>query len=138
MNNIEKFNEKKAEWNKKRDEMREEGKELLFSTLQELFEKNENLKKIAWTQYTPWFNDGDTCEFHAHIDYPDVNDWQEGDYYEGDEEEDETTKPSDELYKEIVSLLNILDEDDYKEIFGDHVKVTITKEGYEVEGYDHD
>ena len=30
-----------------------------FATLSEQI----GVKAVAWTQYTPWFNDGDACEF---------------------------------------------------------------------------
>ena len=39
----------------------------------DLFKQAPNLKSFGWTQYTPYFNDGDTCEFGVHIDYPYVN-----------------------------------------------------------------
>jgi hypothetical protein len=29
----------------------------------ELFEEFPELESFSWTQYTPYFNDGDTCEF---------------------------------------------------------------------------
>lgn len=34
----------------------------------ELFKQAPNLESIGWTQYTPYFNDGDTCEFGVHTD----------------------------------------------------------------------
>lgn len=38
--------------------------------IQDIFQKNPSLKYIFWTQYTPYFNDGDTCEFRVHdIDF---------------------------------------------------------------------
>lgn len=137
MSTIETFSNKKAQWRKQRDDMREEGQKLLFDALQDLFNNNDNLKEISWTQYTPWFNDGDTCEFSTYATSPTVNGWSENSWldYENDESGEQIP---DELYKEITTILNILDEDDYKEIFGDHVKVVITKEGYEVEEYSHD
>ena len=29
----------------------------------EFFDKNPGITGVVWTQYTPYFNDGDTCEF---------------------------------------------------------------------------
>jgi len=41
-------------------------KELLFS-------EYPDLKHVAWTQYTPYFADGDKCEFSVHSDSPYIN-----------------------------------------------------------------
>ena len=38
-------------------------KEIFKKAVPELFVEYPNLKRISWTQYTPYFNDGDTCEF---------------------------------------------------------------------------
>lgn len=38
-----------------------------------IFEQAPTLKSFGWTQYTPYFNDGDTCEFGVHYDYPWIN-----------------------------------------------------------------
>jgi len=37
-----------------------------------LFEQFPDLKSFSWTQYTPYFNDGDTCEFGANTEYPSI------------------------------------------------------------------
>ena len=36
---------------------------LFKETTKEFFEKNPGIKAIVWAQFTPYFNDGDTCEF---------------------------------------------------------------------------
>lgn len=33
-----------------------------------LFEMYPQVQSVTWRQYTPYFNDGDTCEFSAYID----------------------------------------------------------------------
>ena len=32
---------------------------------EELFAKSKLIDSFSWTQYTPYFNDGETCEFHV-------------------------------------------------------------------------
>lgn len=49
-----------------REKMEEEGKKLLNETFRELFEKYPELDAIGWTQYAPYFNDGEPCEFSVH------------------------------------------------------------------------
>ena len=45
----------------------------------ELFAQAPDLKSFGWTQYTPYFNDGDSCEFGVHLDYPYINGTDEDD-----------------------------------------------------------
>lgn len=40
----------------------------LLPVFAEAFRRNPLIKCMIWTQYTPYFNDGDPCEFSAHVD----------------------------------------------------------------------
>lgn len=40
--------------------------------------------------------------------------------------------------KEIKEFLSSIEDDDMKSVFGDHVEITATREGFEVEEYSHD
>jgi len=51
----------------------------------DIFATAPNLKSVSWTQYTPYFNDGDTCEFSAHVSDLDINGRSE---YDDDDEDD--------------------------------------------------
>jgi ArsR family metal-binding transcriptional regulator len=41
----------------------EKGRLLLSEALTAVFEEYPQVESISWTQYTPYFNDGDACEF---------------------------------------------------------------------------
>lgn len=43
-----------------------ESKKFIENAAKSLFEQYPFLHSIYWTQYTPYFNDGDTCEFSVH------------------------------------------------------------------------
>lgn len=167
-----------------------------------LFEGLPALENISWNQYTPYFNDGDTCEFG--VNEIDVNTDEDGEgisrwrieekikefvfnptaalakrqqtlnkiegiksqistaattgkYKEAAKLQDELDRVEHELNNKVYSqedvnkLLTLLevknqvhevfkafDEDFYKMMFGDHVKVTITRNGIEVEEYEHE
>jgi len=146
--------------------------------LAELFDAYPFVKSVSFTAYTPFFNDGDTCEYNVHHDYCQFNG-----YYEGEDEQEggnvnvlklarETIyveepnpgydasnlqwgshrnkthwikKPNPDfnpLYKEGVDAfreaLAVVDDANWKDMVGDHVKVTITREGIETDEYDHD
>jgi hypothetical protein len=75
---------------------------------EEFFEENPDIIAFGWTQYTPYWNDGDVCEFSAHTDYPSVTlvlDGQEITYDENSG--DLTNEDGDEIKTQ----------DDYKRMF---------------------
>ncbi len=43
--------------------MQEQGKEALKEAFKEFFAAHPEATKVVWTQYTPYFNDGDACTF---------------------------------------------------------------------------
>lgn len=135
----------------------------------EFFEKNPGITGVVWTQYTPYFNDGDTCEFsvgdptftNAPVDELNEVRWGE---YEGETEgvwacENvgyvlESDRP---YYTETANAIRAAGGVDpvsctlfgkaigssemeavMEAMFGDHVKVIATRDGFDVEEYDHD
>lgn len=109
--------------------MREQMKAAFSDACKTLFEKHTKLESFGWCQYTPYFNDGDACEFGAHTDEPDVNGES---YYRV---EDEALVAAAE---EIRAMLCEFNDEDLQEMFGDHAKITVTREGTEVTEYNHD
>jgi hypothetical protein len=147
----------------------------------ELFAEAPNLKSFGWTQFTPYFNDGNSCEFGVNFDYPYINGSNE-DYDEESDisikiydyknlETEEDVRINDEVaekvgytwYKgkrigerglyydtnydeaaakavdQIKEVLNSIPEDFFKDLFGDHAKITLHADGsIEVEEYEHD
>lgn len=63
------------------EEIRAMATEVLTDAASQLFEDHPIVEKIFWTQYTPYFNDGDACEFSRHdIFYTLVGDEDACDY----------------------------------------------------------
>lgn len=56
----------KAEMQKLRDEMKEKSKGFISKYCKSFFERNPSVSKIQWAQYTPYFMDGEPCEFSLH------------------------------------------------------------------------
>lgn len=104
---------------------------------------------IRWRQYTPYFNDGEPCEFSVGElmvkldgvddggDYDDgyYDSWSLGYYVKNGDLTVEIPKGLEDAmgkwasaHFERVALKN----------FGDHATVTATKEGFSVEYYEHD
>lgn len=146
-----------------------QAQEMFKEITKEFFDKNPGITGVVWTQYTPYFNDGDTCEFrvndatftNAPIDELDEVRWGE---YNGELEnvwacenlahvltcgreyyEDTKNKilaaggvdaDSCKLFDKAICSGEM--EDVMQAMFGDHVKVIATRDGFDVNDYDHD
>ena len=113
-------------------------KEAFLEAYNEVFKKYPNIESFSWTQYTPYFNDGDECTFSAQTEYPQLTftDGTEIDinYESGDDMRCEVAKE----IAAVETLLAQFDESDYKEMFGDHVRVVVSRKGAKIKGFDHD
>lgn len=129
----EQFTEFKEQIKVLREKITHTGEQFLLSQLKMTFEKYPQLRQISWTAYTPYFNDGETCEYSSHHRSPEL---------EIDGEDGETARWDSPLYKEIrAELSNFLcqfDSDLMYDLVGDHAKVIITKEGISIEEYEHE
>lgn len=132
-------------------EMQNAGKTFFTNAAQDLFDKYPELDEFSWTQYTPYFNDGDECIFSVHSDYPEgvVNGervdeltksygtWDSVNRKYIPKAESELTL-EDRIGEDLTTLLGAVPTNTMKQMFGDHVKVTVNREGIVVEDYDHD
>lgn len=110
------------------------------------------IKTIEWTQYTPWWNDGDPCTFSVHD--PEINGhakwaWRtireafKGAHAEREWAQGAVKDHREELeagvnYEQVFDFLGAFGHDCYLSMFGDHAKVVITRDGITVEEYSHD
>ena len=145
-----------------------EAQAMFKETMKEFFDKNPGITALKWTQYTPYFNDGDACEFRVNEvtftnaspeELDNVNHYGE---YEGEDETvwaienisyglnskyhaNEAAKiraaggideSSCQLIDKMIQSSEM--EEIMKEMFGDHVKITATRDGFDVDEYEHD
>lgn len=163
----ERFAEAKAKMRAAQEEARVVARDAFKDGAAELFAAHPKLDSIGWKQYTPYFNDGDACVFAAHIDEPDINGGASYDnptihatHYAPTGEFD--TVPSfggrteqrekyarvpnpaydPELgaaYEATREFLGSFDSSDYLELFGDHRRVVLHRDGaLTVDEYEHD
>lgn len=143
-----------------KDEIFNLSKDVFEDWCKSVFEKYPKIESFGWNQYTPYFNDGDTCTFSANTDYLSVNgeyvddcEWtgatkvtnwgtynRETKVYDGRVEvpNEKYDKELEDATDEIRNFLHTFDDDFYIRKFGDHSEITVTKEGVEVDDYDHD
>jgi hypothetical protein len=141
--------------------------ELFKETTKEFFDKNPSVTAVIWNQYTPYFNDGYTCEFSVQEPYftntntdqfEDITRWGEyegedegvwsesdwiftgdGDYVKERRAKMDLTGVDSTSIKKFSSLLQSSDMEDVMEaMFGDHVRVVATRNGFDIEDCDHD
>ncbi len=132
MDAMEQYKEAKAEMKVAMEKANNVVKNAFKKAAKSLFDENEGLVSFSWTQYTPYFNDGDECIFRTGCEDADING---EDPWDQDEENKEKFKA---LQDKVVPFLSVFDDDDFKTMFGDHCKVTVTPTKIEVEGYEHD
>lgn len=163
----EKFDQLLSEQEELRKKFQVTAQELFKETTKEFFDGNPSIKAVVWTQYTPYFNDGDTCEFSVNsptfTNAPDPENVRWGEY-DGDEEDvfavenmAYAMKSDSPYYKEDQEAIRKAGgvdvdsceafermicsssmEDVMLAMFGNHVQVIATREGFEVNDYDHD
>ena len=130
------------------------GKDMFNSSAKELFENNPKLTSFAWSQYTPYFNDGDACTFSVNrdcltinrsdefLDWWGMDRWKDPEYGYTPDPKDYNLDSVDELISIITGIQKVLDlfeDDDLEMMFGDHAEITIFRDGQiDIDSYDHD
>lgn len=136
-----------AELKRIKDEMSENFQIELKTAFKEVFFQYPNIIKITWTQYTPFFNDGDPCIFRVtdleifddettgEID-PDDNDYDD----DGEEGLSASWGEGAEKYPLLENMASALMQADelLLNMFGDHSKITVTSDGIDIEEYEHE
>ena len=148
------FNSLIAEQQALRSKFQADAQAMFKESLKIFFDMNPGVTALLWTQYTPYFNDGDTCIFSVNDvhftnaegdELDNVSVWGE---YEGEDEnvwvESYAKYLASKEGVDVTSCDFISDmiqssemEDIMKEMFGDHVSVIVTRSGIDVEEYEH-
>jgi hypothetical protein len=117
-----------------------------------LFTEHPELKSFQWSQYTPYFNDGETCTFSVNRDYftittvdgasHEIEPWgiqfygNRGTDWEGNPY---TPSPTDLIGLQVAVFLKNFEDTDLFNMFGDHASITVHRNGsVDVDEYDHD
>ena len=125
-----------------------------------IFSKYTELNSFGWTQFTPYFNDGDVTLFSANTDYLMLNgEYMEESKWYGETEITEwgTWDQKTKSYKgrkqhlnsdynpklaeagdEIIDFLNHFDDDFYLDKFGDHAVVTVSSAELGISDFEHE
>jgi hypothetical protein len=122
----------------------EKSKKLFTDVAAKVFDKHPILESFSWNQYTPYFNDDEECTFSANTDYCEINgeDWDD---YKFSKLNWRDNSPNPDYIPELGSakedvkeFLSNIDDSVLRDMFGDHVQVTVKPGGTEVDEYEHD
>lgn len=122
-------------------ELKQKGNALVREAFEDFFQKHTEVLEVRWTQYTPYWSDGDTCTFgvngfvgvtQVELDDDDIDDFDL--YCEGCTE----TSLSEAAESDLYDIQRLLDTDDFlQDMLGDHLMVKVTRSGVETEEYEH-
>lgn len=121
----------------------------LEAAFKEAFDSHPEIEAITWHQFTPYFNDGETCEFRVGEFYVtntknsgDVSTWGEL------ETEDESVflvdrySDKEKKYSNVWEIEKFFDSDIGNDIalaaYGDHVMVFVTRDSISIDEFEHD
>lgn len=133
---------------------RQKAQEKLKQVFSEFWEENPAINVIVWTQYAPYFNDGNPCEFNVHDllfsnaseqdDIDQINEWE----YDGENESiwcecEYGVKKTEGVNAESVKILTKFMHSDAMEdaleiMFGSNNKIVATRAGFISEDYEHE
>jgi hypothetical protein len=118
--------------------------------VKDFFAAVPQIKSVTWTQYSPYFNDGDACTFSVHDVYFATDDNEDLESYR---DADSDGVFSGDMYslrkktfltKEQIEICNKLDtmiscnEDTMESMFGNGYIIVLRPDGIETQEYDHD
>jgi hypothetical protein len=150
------------ELNELKRQYQEKAQAAIKAEFRTFFEQYPDITSVVWTQYTPYFNDGDECIFGMH-EMEFKNDGETSYSYGEDCVVRQLAKTVEKRYdyntrSYLPPLRESLTEDEQKLvnaaadlrslcyglkenmkiIFGDHVQVVATRDGFDVSEYNHD
>lgn len=136
-----KFDAFKKSYTEAKQKMQDEAGAAFKELAADFFEKFPKVNSFAWTQYTPYWNDGEQCQFGVNNDSYSIflnggNADYDEDYEEGQELDDATDSKASEA---VSKFLQQFDDEILQDLYGDHCKVTVNRDGTaETEEYEHD
>jgi hypothetical protein len=142
------------------EELKKLGQDAFKDWFKEIFRDYPSIKAIIWTQYTPYFNDGDPCTFSVHdpefliesdgsednyseyfYDYDEDEDWGYGIPTKGGMWVNSWSRSAPLTVKKLAETWGgyMRDaEEAFLYAFGDHAKIIVTPENVVIEEQEHE
>lgn len=126
------------EFNKMFKELRDKANIKIQESFRKIFDKYPSLESFSWVGFVPYFNDGDECVWGLVEYYGELNDERVNpdSFYShefcGDSKTEEwykNNKWAKGAVKDCWEIIYSIPRDILKTIYGDHVKVTMYRNG---------
>ena len=131
--NIKDFSQSLQDFQAKVEALQKEFQNLFQDRVKVVFDAVPALEKIEIIQYTPYFMDGDVCEFSiSSVSFYDDVEKSHG------YEEDFDCPSEQQVLKDALNKFIYQNDELMKTMYGDHAIISITREGTEVDEYEHD
>lgn len=144
------LNEISAEFEKVKTELRTKAEAAINVAFKECFDNHPELTCISFTAFTPYFNDGEPCEYGVHSfhvsnakDIDSVSPYGELDGDDSEEFIKSSWNDKENVYADVWAIEKFagsnLGEELFEHAFGDGVFVRVTRDGDIIIGeHDHD
>jgi lysophospholipase L1-like esterase len=121
-------------YNAARDQLSKITKEQVVGLFKPFFDANPKIDAVKWSQYTPYFMDGDPCVFGVNeivLVSKELFTDEDADSYHGENSVPEWDADAEfrPLFDAANEIRNPLPNELLQDIFGDHVEVTIYRDG---------
>lgn len=121
------------EWNEQCKVMMKKWQDIFTEKVSCVFELDERINSISWTQYTPYFMDGEECTFSANLDNLSINGFDRyGDNNDNNDNYDEDIDKSvvrynfwDHYKKKTWTNIGEVENPNYDENISDMLKTII-------------
>lgn len=132
------------------------------SLMKEFWKKNKKIKAVVWLEFTDYFNDGEPCYFSVHEMVPltssaikefsiDIYPYNREEFapFQTDWNDPKRSKVKQAWEKSVITLdewesackdldmIAKLPSEVFEDMFGDHVRVTVTRTSVNVDEYTH-
>jgi hypothetical protein len=126
-----------------KEQVKKAGATAVGALFKKFFEEYPTVTAIGWLQYTPYFNDGESCEFSVREPYLTTKKDLDFESVSSLDDEEETGFLDSYSLKgqgkeALFRLARSMNDDIFETAFGDHVMVIATPAGFHVSEYDHD
>lgn len=138
---LQEINKLVAKLEKIKTEISTQASDALMDEFNKLFIEYPKMKEFSFLAYTDYFNDGDTCYYSVHADWDwslRINDKCFDDLDDNIPDTEIDLGQFKKLGEKLSAIIYAIPSDIMQSMYGDHVKITITKDGISTEDYtDH-
>ena len=119
-------------------ELVKDGRASMRELFRTVFDAHPEIAAFRWRQYTPYFNDGEPCRFGRYEVEAQLANSEDESFSEDWSYKDPRHAIVKPGLTKFEGVLTALGKELCEQIFGDPARVTVTRDGIEIEEFDHE